>query len=65
MAEMSREDRAALIAALLRERRSCEVRGLAERVKLIDKELARYGHEAAPPERRAERRPAPPASQKR
>lgn len=46
-----------MIAALLRERASCEARGLVGRVKLIDAELARYGHEAAPPEKRAEKRP--------
>lgn len=55
----SNEERKAMIAALLRERASCEQRGLPERVKLIDAELARYGHEAAKPAERAERRPAP------
>lgn len=62
MADMSNEDRAAYIKALLRERRSCEVRGLEARLPLIDKELRRLGHEAAPPEHRAERRPSAPAS---
>ena len=55
---MSNEERKAYIAALLRERKSCEVRGLKDRLPLIDKELRRLGHEAAPPEKRAERRPS-------
>jgi hypothetical protein len=36
----------ALIRALLNERRGYEDRGLADRVKLIDAELARVGYEA-------------------
>lgn len=57
-ADVSREDRAAMIAALLREREGCERRGLDERVKLINAELARFGHEAEKPAQRAEKRPA-------
>lgn len=57
MAE-SNEQRAGKIQALLRERRSCEVRGLKERIKLINQELRNLGHEAEKPVERAERRPS-------
>jgi hypothetical protein len=62
---MSREEAQAYIAALLRERRSCEVRGLTDRVKLINKELARLGYEAEIPAKRSERRPASATASKR
>jgi hypothetical protein len=62
---VSREERASYIAALLRERASCEQRGLDGRVKLIDEQLASYGHEAAAPAKRAEKRPAARESAKR
>jgi hypothetical protein len=63
--DISREDRASMIAALLRERRSCEVRGLDARVKLINAELRRYGHEAEKPAERAEKRPDARSASKR
>jgi hypothetical protein len=50
-------DKAAYIAGLLDERRGCERRGLTDRVKDIDAELRRVGHEAAVPAKRAESRP--------
>lgn len=56
-AAVSDQERAAMIAALLHERESCEKRGLEDRVSLIDAELARYGHGAGAPAKRAERRP--------
>lgn len=64
-ADVSNEERKAMIASLLREREGCERRGLAARVKLIDAELRRYGHEAAKPAARAERRPRSGRSEKR
>lgn len=54
---VSDQERRAMIAALLHERESCEKRGLGDRVALIDAELARFGHGAAAPAKRAERRP--------
>lgn len=64
-ANVSNEEKKQMIAALLYERASCEARGLEDRVKLIDAELKRYGHEAAAPARRAERRPAQQGRQSR
>lgn len=59
------ENRQAYIAALLRERESCERRALDARVREIDAELKRCGHEAKAPAQRAERRPATHKSVKR
>lgn len=56
------ERRRSIIAALLRERRAYEIHGDKGGVKAVDAELRRLGHEAAPPAKRAERRPAPKAS---
>lgn len=56
--DVSNEERRAYIAALLRERRSCEIRGLTKRLPQIDRELRRIGYEAAAPAKRGERRPA-------
>lgn len=61
---MSRHDD--IIAALLEERRGYVARNLPERVKLVDAELARMGHKAAPeaavkapaPERAAQPKPS-------
>lgn len=64
-ADVSQQERAAMIRTLLREREGCVRRGLDDRVKLIDAELARYGYEAAAPPKRAERRPAPATAEKR
>ena len=64
-ANVSREERAAMIAALVREREGCIRRGLDERAKLIDAELARYGHEAEKPSERAEKRPSSRSHAKR
>jgi hypothetical protein len=61
----SREENRDYIRGLLREREMCVGRGLDERVKLIDAELERVGHEAVKPEQRAERRPAGRKSEKR
>lgn len=38
----------AMIAALLEERRGYVARGLTDRVKLVDAQLAALGHKAAP-----------------
>ena len=54
----SREEDRDYIAGLIREREQLERRGLDERVKLVDAELARLGHGAETPQKRAERRPA-------
>jgi hypothetical protein len=54
---MTDEKKSAYILALLEERRSCESRGLTDRVKDIDEELKRQGHEAKTPAKRAESRP--------
>jgi hypothetical protein len=62
---VSREESAAMIQALLRERASCEQRGFSDRVKLINAELRRFGHEAEKPAERAEKRPAAQKSAKR
>ena len=61
---MSRHDD--IVAALLEERRGYVARNLPERVKLVDAELARLGHKAAPqaavqapaPERAAQPKPS-------
>lgn len=63
--DVSREERAAMIQALLRERAGCEQRGLKERVKLINEQLRYYGHEAEKPVERAEKRPARESASKR
>lgn len=55
---MDVEENKSKIQALLDERRACEVRGLTERVKLIDDQLRLHGHGAETPAKRAERRPA-------
>jgi hypothetical protein len=57
-ASVSDLERKHMITALLREREQLVRRGLDERIKLVDAELARYGHQAAAPAKRAERRPA-------
>lgn len=54
---MTDQKRQAHIAALIREREGYERSGKAERVKAVDAELRRLGHEAAPPVARAARRP--------
>lgn len=48
------------IRALLRERESCERRGLHDRVKAINEELGEVAKDAAPPAERAQKRPMPP-----
>lgn len=65
----TKEQSAAYVRALLEERRGAEARSRsddadvaergAERLAAIDAELQRMGHEAKPPARRAETRPAP------
>jgi len=50
-------DKADYIKSLLEERRGCERRGLTDRVKDIDAELRKVGHEAKTPAKRAESRP--------
>ncbi len=54
---MTDEKKAAYIAALIDERRSCERRGLSDRVNDIDAELRAQGYEAKTPAKRAESRP--------
>lgn len=58
----SDEERKAMIAALLRERRGYEIHGDEGGMAAIDRDLKRLGHEAAAPPKRAERRPAPKAT---
>ena len=53
------EQTAAYIAALLEERRGYEAAGDDGAVAGVDAELARVGHKAKTPAKRAERRPAP------
>ncbi len=56
--DISRQERKQMIATLLRERAGYEARGDKGGVAAVDAELARYGHEAAAPAKKAERRPA-------
>jgi uncharacterized small protein (DUF1192 family) len=51
-------EREAALAALREERRGYEVRGLEDRVALVDAEIARIGADDETPARRAEKRPA-------
>ena len=62
---MTDEKKSAYILALLEERRGCESRGLTDRVKDIDDELKRQGHEAKTPAKRAESRPRAKKSETR
>jgi hypothetical protein len=62
MSQKSEQENAAYIRALLRERAMYVARGLDARVASVDAELARLGHEAAPPFVRAIKRPAPQAA---
>lgn len=54
---MTDEQKADYIKSLLEERRYCERWGQDERVKDIDAELRKVGHESATPAKRAESRP--------
>ncbi len=54
---MTDQQKADYIKSLLEERRYCERSGQDERVKDIDDELKRQGHEAKTPAKRAESRP--------
>jgi hypothetical protein len=54
----TKEQEAAYIAGLLREREGREREGDEESVKVIDAELRRVGHKAKGPAQRAEKRPA-------
>jgi hypothetical protein len=54
---MTDEQRAAEIAALIREREVCELRGLTDRAEQITVSLRNLGVLAALPHERAERRP--------
>lgn len=56
---MTNEQRNAYIKALLEEKRGYEVRGLTDKVELVEKELRLVGHEAQTPQQRASRRPSP------
>lgn len=53
---MTEEDRAAVIASLVRERDSYERQGKTDRVAAVDAELARLGRTGKAPARRAEKR---------
>ena len=55
---MTNEEHASTIRALLHEREGYERAGKTDRVKLVDAELARLGHEAEKPSTRAQKRPA-------
>lgn len=50
---MRDDERADLIAALLRERAGYEAKGLTKRVEEVNRELTALGHEAKPPAKRA------------
>ena len=54
---MTDEQKAEYIKSLLDERRYCERWGHDERVKDINAELRKAGHESAAPAKRAESRP--------
>jgi hypothetical protein len=54
---MTNEQRQTYITGLLDERRAAKVNGKADRVAAITAELARIGHEAATPAKRATKRP--------
>ncbi len=54
---MTDEQKADYITSLLEERRYCERWGQDERVKDIDAELRKVGHQSATPAKRAESRP--------
>ena len=54
---MTDEQKAEYIKSLLDERRYCERWGQDERVKDINAELRKAGHESAAPAKRAESRP--------
>lgn len=54
---MTDEQKADYIKSLLDERRYCERWGQDERVKDINAELRKVGHESAAPAKRAESRP--------
>lgn len=58
---MTEEDRADRIKALLRERAGYEQRGNQARVDAVNAELTRLGHGASAPQKRADKRPRPPA----
>jgi hypothetical protein len=55
-AELEAQQKAAQIAALLRERQGYEARGENQRAAAVTAELRRLGAEAAPPAKRAQRR---------
>jgi hypothetical protein len=59
------QQKADYIKSLLEERRYCERWGQDERVKDIDDELKRQGHEAKTPAKRAESRPRAKKSETR
>jgi hypothetical protein len=54
---VTEQQKAEYITALLDERRVCERRGLTDRVNDINAELRAQGHEAKTPAKRAESRP--------
>lgn len=54
---MTDQQKADYIKALIKERGSCEKRGLTDRVMDIDAELKKVGYEAKTPAKRAESRP--------
>ena len=56
--QMTDQERAGKIRALLEERRGYVLRGEQSRVDLVDKALRDMGHEGTPPVKRAETRPA-------
>lgn len=61
---MTDQKHKAHIKALLRERAGYERAGKTERVKAVDAELRRLGHNAAPPAERATKRPQPTATKR-
>lgn len=61
---MQDEQKAAYIKSLLEERAYCVRWNETDRVKAIDAELKKAGHEAKTPEKRAESRPRATRSKK-
>lgn len=55
---MNENDKAAMIEALLAEKRGYEMRGLDDRAADVDAALRSLGAEGAPPAKRAAKRPS-------
>jgi hypothetical protein len=62
---MNENEKAEQIAALIRERKGYEIRGLADRVASVDAALREIGAEGATPAKRSAKRPAGKAAETR